>query len=160
MSESVLIPTEVLKAFCDEDNQKKSDRLEIRLTKNQRNALDFLADQYQIPTSELIRRKIFESDYFVSAITKREWELAGDYAKYRRSVLDMKSDFYRTQKSLGKIGSNVNQIARGVNRSGIVSQHSLQKIEEGLEEIRSELDSLQEKADRLLVNYETLVRDE
>ena len=151
------IPAEVVAGFLGGENERKTERFEVRLSESQVAALTYVADQLGITPSEVLRRATFAPERLSQMVTRREWEMAGDYVAYRNAVLDLKAALVEVHRQIAKLGVNVNQISRRINSGGDgMTKLEMQSIKIDFDYIRDRCDKLNAKADRLLESYESL----
>ena len=156
MDATVDVPVEVLQIIADKDTQAKTERFEIRMSPGQLTMLKYLADLYQIPPAELIRRRVFDPQFFAQALTRRDWDLLGDYCGYRMAVNDLKSQVLELRREVARVGNNVNQIAKGVNKKKPLEMATAADMRKAMRELTTEMQALEEQTERLLVSYESL----
>lgn len=151
------IPAEVVSGFLSGERERKSQRFEVRLSESQVAALIYISSQFGITPSEVLRRATFAPERLSQMVTRREWELAGDYVAYRNAVIDLKAELVEVHRQIAKLGVNVNQIARRLNVGGdSMTTLEMQGIQISFDYIRDRCDKLNAKADRLLESYESL----
>lgn len=151
------IPAEIVAGFLNGEKEPKSERFEIRFSEHQIAALQYIGEQLDLTPSEVIRRSVFAPDRLGQMVTRREWELAGDYVAYRKAVYDLKAELFRVHQQIAKLGTNVNQIAKRMNGGGKdISAEEMKGFCKQFQSCRSRFLSLEQKADRLLESYETL----
>lgn len=152
----VQMPADVVAGFLTGEHEPKSERLEIRFSKNQMAALAYVAERLGVTVSETVRRTIFSPERLSQMMTMREWRSVGDYAMYRRAVGALTDEVFRTHQGIARVGNNVNQIARKLNRGVRPAGGELKQFTSEFAELKEQLAAIEGKLDRLLVCYETL----
>ena len=144
--------------FDEGKGEPRDQRFEMRLTKGELNGLRARASLYMMRPSQLIRKLCCEDPRrgIDPMLTANDWKLAGDYVGYRMAADRIREEVFGLRRDVGRVGGNVNQIARKVNGAGDYSDADDMRIRRDFAEIKSKVDALNERCDRLLVPYESL----
>ena len=117
-----------------ESDMKREHRITIRLTDTEFSIIENMAEQADMTISEYMRKQIMEGQ------VNTKFEIVADVKEIKKLIGE-----------LGKIGSNLNQIARHVNTGGgsghdrVQVVAALMAIDAGLERLRQTV--LEKEAD-------------
>ena len=101
-----------------ESDMKREHRVTIRLTDTEFSIIENTAEQADMTISEYMRKQIMEGQ------VNTKFEIVADVKEIKKLIGE-----------LGKIGSNLNQIARYFNQGGIISSEMRTEIKKSLRDI-------------------------
>ena len=101
-----------------ESDMKREHRITIRLTDTEFSIIENMAEQADMTISEYMRKQIMEGQ------VNTKFEIVADVKEIKKLIGE-----------LGKIGSNLNQIARYFNQGGIISPEMRTEIKKSLRDI-------------------------
>ena len=101
-----------------ESYMKREHRITIRLTDTEFSIIENSSDQAYMSISEFMRKQIMEGQF------NTKFEVVADVKEIKKLIGE-----------LGKIGSNLNQIARYFNQGGIISSEMRKEIKKSLRDI-------------------------
>lgn len=101
-----------------ESYMKREHRITIRLTDTEFSIIENSAEQAYMSISEYMRKQIMEGQ------VNTKFEVVADVKEIKKLIGE-----------LGKIGSNLNQIARYFNQGGIISSEMRKEIKKSLRDI-------------------------
>ncbi len=101
-----------------EQSLRRSHPVMLRFTDTEYERLSFHAEAARLPLAEYIRRQVTGKQ------VKVKYEIVADLPELKKLIAEF-----------GKIGSNLNQIARHFNSGGIHSQEMRKKIDQGISDI-------------------------
>ena len=101
-----------------ESYMKREHRVTIRLTDTEFSIIENSAEQADMSISEYMRKQIMEGQ------VNTKFEIVADVKEIKKLIGE-----------LGKIGSNLNQIARYFNQGGIISSEMRKEIKKSLRDI-------------------------
>ena len=101
-----------------ESDMKREHRVTIRLTDTEFSIIENTAEQADMTISEYMRKQIMEGQ------VNTKFEIVADVKEIKKLIGE-----------LGKIGSNLNQIARYFNQGGIISSEMRAEIKNSLRDI-------------------------
>jgi len=101
-----------------ESDMKREHRVTIRLTDTEFSIIENTAEQADMSISEYMRKQIMEGQ------VNTKFEIVADVKEIKKLIGE-----------LGKIGSNLNQIARYFNQGGIISSEMRKEIKKSLRDI-------------------------
>ena len=101
-----------------ESDMKREHRVTIRLTDTEFSIIENTAEQTDMTISEYMRKQIMEGE------VNTKFEIVADVKEIKKLIGE-----------LGKIGSNLNQIARYFNQGGIISSEMRTEIKKSLRDI-------------------------
>ena len=101
-----------------ESDMKREHRVTIRLTDTEFSIIENTAEQADMNISEYMRKQIMEGQ------VNTKFEIVADVKEIKKLIGE-----------LGKIGSNLNQIARYFNQGGIISSEMRKEIKKSLRDI-------------------------
>ena len=101
-----------------ETDMKREHRVTIRLTDTEFSIIENAAEQAEMSISEYIRTQTMEGQ------VNARFEIVADVAEIKKLIGEF-----------GKIGSNLNQIARYFNQGGILSSEMRNEIRKSLRDI-------------------------
>ena len=101
-----------------ESDMKREHRVTIRLTDTEFSIIENTAEQADMSISEYMRKQIMEGQ------VNTKFEVVADVKEIKKLIGE-----------LGKIGSNLNQIARYFNQGGIISSEMRTEIKKSLRDI-------------------------
>ena len=101
-----------------ESDMKREHRVTIRLTDTEFSIIENTAEQEDMSISEYMRKQIMEGQ------VNTKFEIVADVKEIKKLIGE-----------LGKIGSNLNQIARYFNQGGIISSEMRKEIKKSLRDI-------------------------
>lgn len=101
-----------------ETDMKREHRVTIRLTDTEFSIIENAAEQSEMSISEYMRTQTMEG------LVNARFEIVADVAEIKKLIGEF-----------GKIGSNLNQIARYFNQGGIISTEMKNEIRKSLRDI-------------------------
>ena len=101
-----------------ESDMKREHRVTIRLTDTEFSIIENTAEQADMTISEYMRKQIMEGQ------VNTKFEIVADVKEIKKLIGE-----------LGKIGSNLHQIARYFNQGGIISSEMRTEIKKSLRDI-------------------------
>ena len=101
-----------------ETDMKREHRVTIRLTDTEFSIIENAAEQAEMSISEYMRTQTMEG------LVNARFEIVADVAEIKKLIGEF-----------GKIGSNLNQIARYFNQGGIISTEMKNEIRKSLRDI-------------------------
>ena len=101
-----------------ETDMKREHRVTIRLTDTEFSIIEIAAEQAEMSISEYMRTQTMEGR------VNAQFEIVADVAEIKKLIGEF-----------GKIGSNLNQIARYFNQGGILSSEMKNEIRKSLRDI-------------------------
>ena len=101
-----------------ESDMKREHRVTIRLTDTEFSIIENTAEQADMSISEYMRKQIMEGQ------VNTKFEIVADVKEIKKLIGE-----------LGKIGNNLNQIARYFNQGGVISSEMRTEIKKSLRDI-------------------------
>lgn len=144
--------------FTEGAGSARDERYEMRLTKGELRALQVRAAMYGLRPSQYVRALCCRDprEGVDPMLSSSDWKLAGDYVAYRMEANRLRSEVFRLRQELGRVGNNVNQIARRGNAGMAPGGTDVKAIADGFSRLGDQMSGLEGRCDRLLVSYEGL----